>query len=80
MATVWLIERNDAFAANRSENGLVRPDRTQVMGQVVGTSGNAPRDTPHLHFQLMHARFDSRWWDGDALDPRAYFVKTGERK
>ena len=46
----------------------------------VGTTGNAPPDTPHLHFQLMHARFDARWWDGDALDPRAYFVKTGERR
>jgi len=44
----------------------------------VGTTGNAPSDTPHLHFQLMHARFDTRWWDGEALDPRAYFVKTGE--
>ena len=44
----------------------------------VGTTGNAPPDTPHLHFQLMHARFDARWWDGEALDPRAYFVKTGE--
>ena len=44
----------------------------------VGTTGNAPPDTPHLHFQLMHARFDTRWWDGEALDPRAYFVRTGE--
>ena len=44
----------------------------------VGTTGNAPPNTPHLHFQLMHARFDTRWWDGEALDPRAYFVKTGE--
>ena len=44
----------------------------------VGTTGNAPPDTPHLHFQLMHARFDTRWWDGEAVDPRAYFVRTGE--
>jgi peptidoglycan LD-endopeptidase LytH len=49
----------------------------EVIGYV-GTTGNAPPDTPHLHFQLMRARFDARWWDGDALDPRPYFVKTGE--
>jgi peptidoglycan LD-endopeptidase LytH len=52
-----------------------------VQGEVigyVGTTGNAPANTPHLHFQLMRARFDARWWDGDALDPRPYFVKTGE--
>lgn len=51
----------------------------EVIGYV-GTTGNAPADTPHLHFQLMRARFDSRWWDGDALDPRPYFVKTGETR
>lgn len=44
----------------------------------VGTTGNAPPDTPHLHFQLMRARLDSQWWDGEAVDPRPFFVKTGE--
>jgi murein DD-endopeptidase MepM/ murein hydrolase activator NlpD len=46
----------------------------------VGTTGNAPPDTPHLHFQLMRARFDARWWDGEALDPRPYFVRVGDTR
>jgi peptidoglycan LD-endopeptidase LytH len=51
----------------------------EVIGYV-GTTGNAPPDTPHLHFQLMRARFDTRWWDGEALDPRPYFVKAGDTR
>jgi len=65
---------------DRLRDGLAEGTKL-VQGDVigfVGTTGNAPSDTPHLHFQLMHARFDTRWWDGEALDPRAYFVKTGE--
>ena len=67
----------DSFREGLAEG--MRLAQGDVIG-FVGTTGNAPRDTPHLHFQLMHARFDSRWWDGDAVDPRAYFVKTGERQ
>jgi len=65
----------------------VRPDLGEgtklAQGEVigyVGTTGNAPPDTPHLHFQLMRARFDARWWDGEALDPRPYFVTAGEQR
>ena len=46
----------------------------------VGTTGNAPANMPHLHFQLMRARFDTRWWDGEALDPRPYFVTAGDSR
>jgi hypothetical protein len=41
IATVWLIERYDAFAANPGEEGLARPDWSEVLGQLVGTSGYA---------------------------------------
>jgi hypothetical protein len=41
MATVWLIERYDAFTANPGEEGLSRPDWSEVLGQLVGTSGYA---------------------------------------
>ena len=37
----WHIERYDAVTANRSENGLMRPDRSQTLGQPVGTCGGA---------------------------------------
>jgi hypothetical protein len=41
IATVWLIERYDTFTANPGEEGLARPDWSEVLGQLVGTSGYA---------------------------------------
>jgi murein DD-endopeptidase MepM/ murein hydrolase activator NlpD len=45
----------------------------------VGTSGNAPPDTPHLHFQVMRIAPDQRdWWNGKAIDVRAFMTITGK--
>jgi murein DD-endopeptidase MepM/ murein hydrolase activator NlpD len=35
----------------------------------VGTSGNAPENTPHLHFQIMRMRAGGRYWNGEPLNP-----------
>lgn len=35
----------------------------------VGTTGNAPKDTPHLHFQVMRMPADGKYWDGDPINP-----------
>jgi murein DD-endopeptidase MepM/ murein hydrolase activator NlpD len=35
----------------------------------VGTTGNAPPNTPHLHFAIALADEDRRWWKGTPLDP-----------
>jgi murein DD-endopeptidase MepM/ murein hydrolase activator NlpD len=35
----------------------------------VGTTGNAPKDTPHLHFQMMRMPANRRFWDGDPINP-----------
>jgi peptidoglycan LD-endopeptidase LytH len=35
----------------------------------VGTTGNAPPNTPHLHFAIALADEDKRWWKGTPLDP-----------
>jgi len=40
----------------------------QVIGYV-GTSGNAPPNTPHLHFAVYQLGDDHRWWKGQAIDP-----------
>jgi murein DD-endopeptidase MepM/ murein hydrolase activator NlpD len=46
--------------------------RGQVIGYV-GTSGNAPPETPHLHFAVIELNEDRRWWQGRALDPYELF-------
>jgi murein DD-endopeptidase MepM/ murein hydrolase activator NlpD len=42
--------------------------RGKVVGYV-GTSGNAPPDTPHLHFAIYRLGPDRRWWEGEPLNP-----------
>jgi murein DD-endopeptidase MepM/ murein hydrolase activator NlpD len=39
----------------------------------VGTSGNAPKNTPHLHLAVFETGGDKRWWKGTALDPYPIF-------
>jgi murein DD-endopeptidase MepM/ murein hydrolase activator NlpD len=36
----------------------------------VGTTGNAPPNLPHLHFQVMHMPSDrSKYWNGEPINP-----------
>lgn len=47
----------------------------------VGTTGNAPANAPHLHYQLLRYRRDSRqWWSGDPVNPIPYLRKKGNRR
>jgi peptidoglycan LD-endopeptidase LytH len=39
----------------------------------VGTSGNAPPNTPHLHFAVFELNGDRQWWKGKAVDPYPFF-------
>src|SRR3954471_12457868 len=35
----------------------------------VGTTGNAPKDVPHLHFQIMLWPSDGKYWNGEPVNP-----------
>lgn len=43
----------------------------------VGTTGNAPANVPHLHFQVMRMDDPARYWEGTPLNPRPYFFRDG---
>jgi murein DD-endopeptidase MepM/ murein hydrolase activator NlpD len=48
--------------------------RGQVIGYV-GTTGNAPIGTPHLHFAIMRGQPSKSWWRGTPVNP--YPLLTG---
>lgn len=53
-------------------NDAMSPGRAIVKGDTlgfVGTTGNAPKDTPHLHFQVMRWPADGKYWNGEPIDP-----------
>jgi murein DD-endopeptidase MepM/ murein hydrolase activator NlpD len=47
--------------------------RGDVLGYV-GTSGNAPPNTPHLHFAIFELDASRQWWKGRAVDPYLVFA------
>ncbi|MEJ7813179.1 MAG: M23 family metallopeptidase [Gemmatimonadaceae bacterium] len=46
----------------------------------VGTSGNAPPNVPHLHFQVMLADHGSQYWAGTPVSPLPYFGAQESRR
>jgi murein DD-endopeptidase MepM/ murein hydrolase activator NlpD len=60
----------DAYADGVAEGDAVK--RGDVLGYV-GTTGNAPPGTPHLHFAVFVLGADKHWWEGTAIDPLPLF-------
>jgi murein DD-endopeptidase MepM/ murein hydrolase activator NlpD len=50
--------------------------RGDVIGYV-GTTGNAPKTAPHLHFAVMQLTRKGRWWGGQALNPYEPLLQSG---
>ena len=63
---VYYYAHLDAYAPGIKEGDEVK--RGELLGYV-GTTGNAPKNTPHLHFAIEKLGPDKRWWQGSALDP-----------
>ena len=40
----------------------------------VGTTGNAPPGTPHLHFTIFKLPPDKAWWQGTPINPYPLFA------
>ncbi|HEY2907506.1 MAG TPA: M23 family metallopeptidase [Vicinamibacterales bacterium] len=59
--------------ADGLKNGQ-RVARGDVIG-FVGTSGNAPPNTPHLHFAVFALGPTHQWWKGRPLDPYLVFSR-----
>lgn len=63
---VYYYAHLERYADGLQEGTRVR--RGQVLGYV-GTTGNAPTDTPHLHFAIFRLTEHKQWWQGRPMDP-----------
>jgi murein DD-endopeptidase MepM/ murein hydrolase activator NlpD len=68
---VYYYAHLDAYQRGVAEGLVVA--RGDTLGYV-GTTGNAPKDTPHLHFQVMRMPPDGKYWDGEAINPYPLFL------
>lgn len=85
--TVYIVDRAGRFVhyyahLDRWAPGLREGQRVRRGDYIgtVGTTGNAPRNAPHLHYQLLRFRDTRMWWTGDPVNPIPYFKKKGNRR
>jgi murein DD-endopeptidase MepM/ murein hydrolase activator NlpD len=82
--TVYAADESERFVYYYAHLDRYHPamkaGRTLAKGDTigfVGTTGNAPKDTPHLHFQVMLMPDDGKYWMGEPINP--YPFLTGAR-
>ena len=56
----------DRYAAGLTEGAALR--RGDVIGYV-GSTGNASRNAPHLHFAVFRLGPERQWWRGTPINP-----------
>jgi peptidoglycan LD-endopeptidase LytH len=66
----------DRYARGLAEGQALK--RGDPIGEV-GTSGNAPKNTPHLHFAIFRLGPEKHWWQGEAVNPYPLLLKAEER-
>ena len=74
--TIYLFDPSGQYAyyyahLDRYGEGLMEGQRVRKGQRIgyVGTSGNAPPNTPHLHFTIFKLGPDKRWWEGMPVNP-----------
>lgn len=85
--TIYATDPQDRFVyyyahLDRYADGLAQGQRLAKGDTIgfVGTTGNAPDHIPHLHFQMMRKHPAGRYWDGEPVDPRPYFLPDREAR
>jgi murein DD-endopeptidase MepM/ murein hydrolase activator NlpD len=84
--TVYQFDPRERFAyyyahLDRYAEGLKEGDQLRRGDRIgtVGTSGNAPPDTPHLHFAIFRLGPEKRWWEGTPVNPLPLFLPEDDR-
>jgi murein DD-endopeptidase MepM/ murein hydrolase activator NlpD len=70
---VYYYAHLDRYANTLHEGMTV--SQGDVIGYV-GTTGNAPANTPHLHFAISILPPTKEWWKGDPIDPYPLLTTT----
>jgi murein DD-endopeptidase MepM/ murein hydrolase activator NlpD len=68
---VYYYAHLDRYASGLKEGAMLK--RGEALGEV-GTTGNAPRNTPHLHFTIFRMGPEKRWWKGTAINPYPFLT------
>lgn len=74
---VYYYAHLDHYAEGIVEGKAVR--QGDLLG-FVGTTGNAPKDLPHLHFQVMLYRGRGQYWGGEPINPHPFLTRAGRRE